>query len=195
MDILEEKARLRKEMLRIRAALSKEESESASRRIAERLAELDLSKRNGALLTYVSMGHEVDTRDVIGRWIEEAREVYVPPVAGEALLRWSRLLDPEDLRTGALGTPEPKDIASDSSTLPPRAVVLVPGVAFSSTGARLGRGSGYFDRFLSGYRGTKVGLAFDLQIVRAIPEEGHDQRMDLVITESRVYHCRGGGET
>ena len=194
MDILEEKARLREEMLRIRAALSKEEAESASRRIAQRLAELDLSKGNGALLTYVSMGNEVDTREEIGRWIEEAREVYVPSVADDASLRWSRLLDLEDLRTGALGTPEPENISPDSCPVPPQAMVLVPGVAFSSTGARLGRGSGYFDRFLAGYGGTKVGLAFDVQIVEGVPEESHDQRMDIVITESRVYDCRGGGE-
>jgi 5-formyltetrahydrofolate cyclo-ligase len=66
--------------------------------------------------------------------------------------------------------------------------VVVPGVAFTSDGARLGRGGGHYDQLLARRVGeVRVGIAFDLQIVPAIPEEAHDERMDLVVTPSRTW--------
>lgn len=68
-------------------------------------------------------------------------------------------------------------------------VVVVPGLAFTLTGDRLGQGGGWYDRFLSGRsRGaTAVGVGFDLQLVDHLPIEEHDERVDAVITESGVW--------
>ena len=62
-------------------------------------------------------------------------------------------------------------------------LIIVPGLAFTSEGYRLGRGSGYYDRFLSGIPGTtfKVGVCFDFQFLAAIPHEPHDVKMDVVV--------------
>ena len=64
--------------------------------------------------------------------------------------------------------------------------VLVPGLAFDRQGGRLGRGRGYYDRALEGYRGMKVGIAFSCQILERIPLEAWDLRMDAIITEQFV---------
>jgi 5-formyltetrahydrofolate cyclo-ligase len=67
---------------------------------------------------------------------------------------------------------------------------LVPGILFSARGQRIGYGGGYFDRFLAGFPGTSIGLAFDFQICRSLPEESHDVRLDFVVCESAVHENR-----
>jgi len=64
-------------------------------------------------------------------------------------------------------------------------LVLVPGVAFGLDGHRLGRGKGYYDRLLQNFSGTKIGVAFDEQIVDVVPSEPNDVRMDLILTPTR----------
>ena len=65
-------------------------------------------------------------------------------------------------------------------------LVLVPGLGFSKDGHRLGRGGGYYDRWLESFEGKKIGLCFEAQLLQELPTESHDVVMDLVITEKRV---------
>lgn len=64
---------------------------------------------------------------------------------------------------------------------------FVPGVGFDLNGARLGRGKGYYDRYLEGHDGLKIGLAWSEQIVEKIPVESHDCHMDFIITENYCW--------
>ena len=69
-------------------------------------------------------------------------------------------------------------------------LILVPGCGFDLEGGRLGRGGGYYDRFLAGQVGVlKVGLCFECQMIDRLPTEAHDQSVDLIVTESRVIDC------
>lgn len=68
-------------------------------------------------------------------------------------------------------------------------LALVPGVAYDSTGRRLGRGKGFYDRLLAGVRGHKCGVAFDAQIIAAVPEEPHDMRVNSILTPTRWHLC------
>ena len=64
---------------------------------------------------------------------------------------------------------------------------MVPGVAFSpKTGVRIGYGKGFFDRFLKDFKGIKIGLSFEIQLVDDIPANEEDIAMDAIITEKRV---------
>jgi 5-formyltetrahydrofolate cyclo-ligase len=74
---------------------------------------------------------------------------------------------------------------------------VVPGVAFSEEGHRLGRGGGYYDATLGlAARAARVGLAFDAQIVPTLPAEPHDAAMDAVVSEARtLLFDRGGAAT
>jgi len=65
-------------------------------------------------------------------------------------------------------------------------VLLIPGRAFKVEGDRLGRGKGFFDKYLADFKGTKIGICFDFQIFENIPLEPHDQPMDYVVTEKRI---------
>ncbi|MDH7504125.1 MAG: 5-formyltetrahydrofolate cyclo-ligase, partial [Verrucomicrobiota bacterium] len=69
--------------------------------------------------------------------------------------------------------------------------VLVPGLGFDATGARLGRGKGYYDRILAGVRGKRCGVAMDWQVVESIPASAHDMKVDFILTPTRWIQCVG----
>lgn len=95
----------------------------------------------------------------------------------------------QDLERGAFGVMEPK---GKQHIIQPSEVelIIVPGRAFSITGQRLGRGKGYYDRFLSRSKALKVALAYDFQVVDELPVEEHDQAVDYIITQTRIIDCK-----
>lgn len=68
-------------------------------------------------------------------------------------------------------------------------VLLVPGLAFTKKGTRLGRGKGYYDRYLKSYYGKIWGICFEEQILDEVPKADHDIPMELIITDSNIYEC------
>lgn len=89
----------------------------------------------------------------------------------------------EDLAPGYKGIPEP---AAPAPTAPEADVIVVPGVAFTAGGTRLGYGGGFYDRYLAEATGTRIGLCYDFQIVEDLPAGPHDIPMDRIVTEARV---------
>lgn len=100
-------------------------------------------------------------------------------------LVFSDVADYGDLRPGVWGILEP---SADAPTVTSQqiALVVVPGLAFDRRLQRLGHGKGYYDRFLSTYSGIRVGFAYALQCVDALPAESHDQTVDKLVTEKGV---------
>ena len=100
-------------------------------------------------------------------------------------LRPRRIHSMDDLQRGPMNVWEPKShrVHVEIAAL---GIILVPGLAFTRDGLRLGRGGGYYDRLLAHpqCRAHRMGVAFDLQIVDDIPVEPHDQRVHAIITES-----------
>ncbi|MFT6068539.1 MAG: 5-formyltetrahydrofolate cyclo-ligase [Bacteriovoracaceae bacterium] len=78
-----------------------------------------------------------------------------------------------------------KSPASDSREVIPD-LLFVPGLAFGRTGERLGRGKGYYDKFLEKYNGLKIGICTSDQLLKEIPTEPHDIKMDVVIVEDQI---------
>src|SRR5690606_36558955 len=90
----------------------------------------------------------------------------------------------EAMVPGVLGIPAPRDTRAAEE---PIDLALVPGLAFTTAGARLGYGAGYYDRWLAGHPATwRVALALEHQLEPELPLDAHDVPMDLVVTERRV---------
>ena len=89
-----------------------------------------------------------------------------------------------DIVVGMFGVREPSTSCPEVP-LNQLDLVLVPGLAFDARGGRLGRGKGFYDRLLSGVRGTKCGVAFDEQLVDAVPVGPHDIRLNCILTPTR----------
>lgn len=156
-----------------------------SQSIARTLRRSLLYRRARRILCYVAFDGEVETGPIIRQALKEGKQVAVPVVQKGKRLIAAQISDPEkELKTkGPLGVHQPKKIRR----MNPKNLdlILVPGIAFDRKGRRLGRGGGYFDRFLERLpkRIPTIGLAFRFQVVKKLPIESHDQPVDRVLTE------------
>jgi 5-formyltetrahydrofolate cyclo-ligase len=133
---------------------------------------------------YVGVRSEVDTRVLLEELLAAGKRVAVPVVLPPGTMRLAEVRSLGGLVEGAHRIPEPPA---------PRAFVdqadalLVPGLLFTPRGERLGNGGGYFDRLLRSMpNAARIGLAYDEQVVDALPIEAHDERMDVVVTDARA---------
>ncbi len=169
-------------MVAQRLALSPEQVRSASAAIEQRLAKVPEFRAARCLCAYVSTGQEVGTHGLIRHLLAAGREIVVP-VFRDGRYGVGRVEDFDaDLRPGHWGILEPRVVRAGGEP----EVWLVPGVAFDGRGYRLGHGKGYFDQLLAGRPGTKIGLAYDFQIVESVPVAAHDVRLDYIITEHQT---------
>ncbi|HEY6838749.1 MAG TPA: 5-formyltetrahydrofolate cyclo-ligase, partial [Geobacteraceae bacterium] len=139
---------------------------------------------------YAAIHNEVETGEVFEAALAQGKTVLFPLVCGDNL-DFRRVSAHEELRRGAYGIPEPEE--GTLSCRPEEAdLLVVPAVAFSVHGQRIGYGKGYYDRALHALEGSGklVGFCYDFQLVDEIVGEPHDVRMDMIITEQRVV-CPG----
>ncbi|MDR3232870.1 MAG: 5-formyltetrahydrofolate cyclo-ligase [Planctomycetaceae bacterium] len=153
-------------------------------------------KPSAGLMTYISFGSEVVTKNIEDFFPSLCRFLAVPMIQNGEIVP-VRIESGDELEAGTFGILEPKPpVYRDRSrqiALDDIDVVLVPGLAFDRSGSRLGRGKGYYDRFLKKLKPSalKIGLAFECQIFDEIPADGSDVPLDLVITErGRVDESR-----
>jgi 5-formyltetrahydrofolate cyclo-ligase len=188
-----DKRRLRTQYLGLRRAMPEREFLSRSGLIHERLCLMPQVAQARTLLCYVSSkDHEVDTQRLIERFLREGKTVLVPIAQADRSMLWSRIESLADLSPARFGILEPREETRRITAPPDDAVVLVPGIAFSAEGYRIGYGGGYYDRFLAEFQGCSIGLAFDAQILGDFSPDEHDVPVRYVVTESRVYpHTTG----
>ena len=106
-------------------------------------------------------------------------------------MSWSELHALDELTPSPFGILEPQPEHRRIITPPTDALVIVPGIAFTPQGHRIGYGRGYYDRFLAIHHGPTIGLAYDIQIIAPWQTAGHDIPVDFVITESHTYEAVG----
>jgi 5-formyltetrahydrofolate cyclo-ligase len=180
--IHKEKRKVREELRGRLAGLTSDERESWSSAIRKVLAE---RAGDRAVVAYMPLASEPDITPFLrGLW-NAGKTVGLPRVVGsELVVHW--VVHEEQLVCGSFGLREP------SSELPvwqpgrEPALCLVPGLAFDREGHRLGRGRGYYDRFLSrhGKELERVGVYFACQQLGVVPREAHDQTLDGWVTEN-----------
>ena len=182
------KAEQRRELRQILASMAKQDLQDASQAICAHLSSLPLISTADTILAYLPLAEEVDLTSLLTTWIDESRTVCVPIVNWERRTMdagWLPRLDSESLIERKYGLREPRDPQSvPAETID---VMLVPGLGFDRDGGRLGRGGGYYDRYLENSRSPIViGVAFDCQMLDSIVRQEHDQLMTVVVTPSGV---------
>lgn len=135
---------------------------------------------------YAPLGTEVDALEIARRALARGASVVFPrAVAGERRLAFARCA-PEELVRGPFGAAEPPAGAPEVP-LDEVPCVVVPGLAFSLGGLRLGRGGGHYDTTLAAMpRAVRVGVGYEVQVVPDLPREPHDASLDAIVTESRT---------
>ena len=180
---MKDKGSLRTHYLRLLKEQSQENRLRKSCLIAEQFWELPAIQKARSILFYASMPGEVDTLAMIEKAIFSGKRVALPIVErNQKKLIPAVILSMEDVHMGTYGIAEP--INPDKAlALKDLDAVVVPGLAFDRFHHRLGRGAGYYDRFLSilPKKVTTVGLAFDFQLTDCLPIEAHDMRLQQII--------------
>ena len=188
---MKSKAELRKEILKLRAALNEEEWQQKSNAITEQvLAQKEFQEADTVLL-FASYKSEVDTGGIFQAALQANKKIFFPKVEGKEM-SFYQVTKETDLVERYRGIPEPK--ADGQSRFFPnpeeKVFVLMPGAVFDKNGGRIGYGGGYYDRFLQWLESQvpkgnvwKVAIAFSCQIVECgvIPREMHDVAPDELI--------------
>ena len=186
------KAGLRQQVRARLAALTPPQREAASLQINARLRQQAIWSSAGSILFFAPMPAEPDIWPLLEEALLAGKTVALPRFSLETQSYIACVVqNPQtDLRSGQFRIREP-GLSCPEFPLNRLDLVLVPGVAFQSDGCRLGRGKGYYDRLLAAVRGTKCGVAFDEQIVGAIPVGPLDIRVNCIVTPTRWVEVAG----
>lgn len=151
-----------------------------SEKIISNLLSMPVMKESRTVLMYYSLDDEVNTHDAIDRLVADGKTVLLPVVIGDNAMELHRYTGPDDLRIGSYGIKEPVGpLYSDYGKID---VAVIPGMSFDHNGNRLGRGKGYYDRFLPRLpQAKKIGICFPFQIFPTVPTDENDIKMDIVL--------------
>lgn len=185
MTTKNQKEIIRAETLKKRLAYLKSHLDAKSKKIAKKLSELKEFKKAKNILFYMPIKNEVDIFPFLKKELKK-KHIFLPRTKG-------KFLEPRLVRSV-----HDLQIAGKFKILEPKAtckkiekkdldIVIVPGIAYCHTCYRIGFGKGYYDRFLKDIKALKIGLAYEFQMHENIPAESHDQKMDLIITELKIY--------
>jgi 5-formyltetrahydrofolate cyclo-ligase len=186
------KRELRRSVKAALAALSAGERNEKSARAVARLLALSEYERSRTVMAFDAFGTELDTSALLAACLKDGKVLALPCTCldncGISVRRVQNL--DQDLVRCAFGFREPTrslpEVPIDQIDL-----LVVPGLAYDENGNRLGRGKGYYDRFLAspGLRAILCALAFECQVVPRVPALLHDRRVQLVVTEDRMLRA------
>ena len=168
--------------------MAPEQVADASDLILERLLHLEPLRDALSVFVYVSFGNEVRTRKLIEHLRHAGKHVCVPRLDPAGRMHAHLIHTLDDLTSSGAGIPIPP---ADAPIERHPDLALVPGLAFTPAGQRLGMGAGCYDRYLNDHPDTlPVGLCYEWQILDSLPTEPHDQPMHWLVTDTRVIACQ-----
>ena len=179
MSVSIQKSALRKHLLEKRDATSAELRNILSGKIHENLKKISLYANAQNIACYFPIGSEVDTHAIMLKVIEQGKNLLLPRIVDENI-EFYIVSNIEKLEKGSFGIMEPKDSSEKAKKID---CVLIPTVGVSKLGVRLGYGKGYYDRFLSSTTTVKISLTYSKQIIKTIPSDSHDIKIDWIVTE------------
>jgi len=183
---------LRKDTLLQRDMLSREEQRRRSMMIINRIIGMPFFKGAATVFVYVDFRSEVSTRPLITHMLQCGKKVVVPvTLVKERDLLAVSITDPDtELAPGYCSIPEPIVTIREKQMIYPGTIdiIFLPGSVFDEKGGRMGYGGGYYDRFVSqkAPQALRVGLSYELQMVKKAPLQDHDELLDYIITEKRT---------
>ena len=186
-EMTNEKQIIRKQIMDELAKIDKPQYEHDSYEIAQLLFQDPLWKEANTVGVTISKSPEVDTYQIIRKAWDEGKQVVIPkclPKKKEMVFR--TLTKFNQLESVYYGLLEPIEAVTREIPANEIDLIIVPGLAFTKNGYRIGFGGGYYDRYLAGFAGQTISLAFTPQIVVELPIEEHDIPVNKIITVKKV---------
>lgn len=198
MRNMETKSRVRKEYLKLRSELSATDVRDKSMTICGRIKNSSFYRETSHIFVYAALGNEVDLASLVRQAWKDGKTVCFPKVFGEDM-EFFKVTGFEQLAEGSFHVSEPKTgceqfpLQSKNHDFG-RILILTPGVAFSESGARIGYGKGFYDRYFykmeqAGYEFIPAGIAYRFQITNKFEAEAFDYRMTTIFTEKKEVRC------
>lgn len=176
MNVKETKKQLRKAISQLKKEHSTEWRYEASLNIMQQIESMDLFTTSNTILLYHALADEVQTSYLLNKY-HNTKRLALPVVVDDSLEL--RVYSPNDVREGYQNILEP----TEGELVNPSELdlALIPGIAFDNELNRMGRGGGFYDRLLPEVLCTKIGLAYSFQLVKQIPTEPFDIKVNKVI--------------
>ncbi len=187
-DIRQVKQKLRQGAKARRRALDEADKRRLDALVCRHTVRLYQYRRARTVLCYLSTPIEVGTHDILRHAFAHGKRIALPRcVEGTRLMDFYLIESADDLERGAFGLLEPKRTCRKLSDFS-NSVCLVPALLFDREGYRMGYGGGYYDRFLCGYRGPKVGLIYSRDIYPALPHGRFERPVDLIASDVGFFY-------
>ena len=185
------KQQLRKEIKKRLKSLSPEDRARESKIVTDKLLSLDVFKQSRSLSLYLSMPSEVHTNEILKHVFESEKKCFLPHYTADSmrmvLLRDQADFDSLPVTAWNIKQPADDDVRADAMDEGGLDLIIVPGLGFTHSGLRLGRGKGYYDNYFRSYvekfqkRPYLVGLAYQCQMVDSLPADEFDVKLDVVL--------------
>lgn len=188
-DIKERKALLRKELRAKSRALGSACRNAADTAICDAILSSRYYAEAHTVFAYLGVDWEINTRPLLEQILADGKRLCLPLCVAEHQMALCHIHALDELVDGKYNIPEP----------PPSAPVLragevdlalIPCVGADRTGRRLGQGGGYYDTFLTDYRGATLLLCREAAVVEEVPVENHDFLLPLLVTETGIHVCK-----
>ena len=186
MNKAEEKKQLRRTIKTLEAQLSPRYKEASAKAIATHLLAMPEYQAAETVFCFVGTDREINTRPILEDILAAGKTLCVPLCIEKGIMELRRIHSLDQLQPGMMGILEPP---ADAPLVAPDTVdfAVLPCTTCNHFGQRLGKGGGYYDRFLSHYRGGTVLLCREKLIREEIPVEPHDYPIPWVLTERGLY--------
>lgn len=186
MDILKAKKELRSKIKEIKSLMSKSGIEESDKLIESNLMKQSEIIESKTIFCFVSMKDEINTKCIIKKLLDMGKIIGVPKCEKDNTMNVYQIESLDDLEIGAYNIDEPKEYCKkiESKDID---LALIPATACDSKRNRIGKGAGYYDRYLRNQKFLKIALCRQKFIVDSIPVEENDICMDKIITEKNIY--------
>lgn len=169
----------------LRKQLPADERINLSGLAAGKFFKLQEIKTAKMVFCYLPTKYEISTVEIIKKLYKNNINVCCPKITGECSMEAKKIENIENIAKNiepeeSLATVSKKDID----------ICIMPGLAFTLSGQRLGYGKGFYDRYLENLNCIKIGLCFDFQIIDYIPVSDFDINADYIVTDKRIINCK-----
>ena len=181
-NIKQAKDQLRKKVSSIKKEYTESQLYNLSLEVLSVLEITGVFQEAKTIFIYNNLVDEVQTLDFIHKW-SETKDFYLPVIEGDDIV-FRQYKPSVKFNQSSLGIMEP--IGEDFTNYNKVDLIIIPGVAFDRKKNRMGRGKGYYDRFLSKLKAPKMGICFEFQLFDNIPSDNNDIKMDYIVSENEL---------
>lgn len=189
--IAEQKSDLRKLCRQRIKSIGFSQWQMNGKKMSDLLLSSDIWEKSKCIFCFVSVNNEPDTSAVLSQAINQGKTLCVPRIIGDGIMQAVAITSIDEFETATMGIMEPSVENNNIISAEKIDLAVVPCMAGTLDGFRLGKGGGYYDRFLAGYYGNSVLFCADDLILEKdeIPLDSHDIKCGYIATQTKLIKC------